>query len=86
LLLTHSRSVSNVKEALLIELSHSLLALFGIAAGSARGLELRMPGTVQARRAAFVWPLCFLAIGLIPLDHRETSDFVATVTFAGNSP
>jgi copper resistance protein D len=70
LLLTHSHAIANVKDALLIEITHTPLALAAIAAGWARWLELRLdpPGN---RIAGWVWPVCFLIIGLILLDYRE---------------
>ncbi len=69
-LLTHSHAIGNVKEQLLIEQSHTLLALGGIAGGWARWLELRLdpPGN---RIAGWVWPLCFLFVGLVLLAYRE---------------
>ena len=42
LLLTHSHAIANLKEQLLIELTHTPLALTGIVAGWARWLELRL--------------------------------------------
>ena len=84
LLLTHSHAISNVKDQLLIELTHTPLALTAIVAGWARWLELRLPsgrlalaggGTVlgqsAARIAAWVWPVCFVLIGLMLLSYRE---------------
>jgi putative copper resistance protein D len=69
-LLTHSHAIANVKEQLLIELSHTPLALAGIGAGWARWLELHLdpPGN---RIAGWVWPICFLLVGLILLSYRE---------------
>ena len=74
LLLTHSHAIANVKEQLLIEVSHTPLALAGIAAGWARWLELRLdpaesPGLRRA--AGWVWPVCLLVCGLILLNYRE---------------
>ncbi|CAH2600965.1 Copper resistance protein [Rhodovastum atsumiense] len=69
-LLTHSHAISNVKEQLLIELTHTPLALFGVAAGWARWLELRLDGRA-ARIAAWVWPICFVLVGLTLLNYRE---------------
>ncbi len=70
LLLTHSHAIANIKEQLLIELTHTPLALAGIAAGLARWLELRLdpPGN---RIAGWVWPICFLLVGLMLLSYRE---------------
>ncbi|MBE7209756.1 MAG: CopD family protein [Gluconacetobacter diazotrophicus] len=70
LLLTHSHQIANVKEAELIELTHTPLALAGIAAGWGRWLELRLPGR-GGRIAGWVWPCCFLLVGLILLWYRE---------------
>ena len=69
-LLTHSHNISNIKEALLIEITHTPLALCGIAAGWARWLELRLEGR-GGRIAGWVWPVCFVMVGLILLDYRE---------------
>ncbi len=69
-LLTHSHAIANVKDALLIELTHTPLALAAIAAGWARWLELRLPGR-GGRIAGWVWPPCFVFIGLLLLLYRE---------------
>ena len=70
-LLTHSHNISNIKDQLLIEITHTPLALFGIAAGWARWLELRLEGR-GARIAGWVWPVCFMLVGLTLLDYRES--------------
>ena len=70
LLLTHSHALANVKDQLLIELTHTPLALAGLGAGWARWLELRLDGR-EARVAGWVWPLCFLVCGAVLLDYRE---------------
>ena len=69
-LLTHSHAIANVKEALLIELTHTPLALAGIAAGWSRWLELRLDGRA-GRVAGWVWPWCFVFIGFLLLIYRE---------------
>ena len=71
LLLTHSHAIANVREQLLIELTHTPLALAGIAAGWARWLELRSDGRI-ARVASWVWPVCFLLVGVILMIYRES--------------
>ena len=74
LLLTHSHAISNVKEQLLIEVTHTPLALAGIVAGWARWLELRLDpvgSPVLTRVAGWTWPVCLLLCGLILLDYRE---------------
>ena len=70
LLLTHSHALSNVKEQLLIEITHVPLALCGITAAWARWLELRLdePGS---RIAAWIWPIAFVLVGVILLLYRE---------------
>ena len=71
LLLTHQHALSNVKEQLLIEVTHAPLALFGLTAGWARWLELRLdpPGN---RIAAWIWPIAFVLVGAILLIYHET--------------
>ena len=54
LLLTHSHAIANIKDQLLIELTHTPLALAGIAAGWGRWLEIRLnsaeePGCMAGR-------------------------------------
>lgn len=70
MLLTHSHAIANLKEQLLIEMSHVPLALAGITAGWARWLEIRMDGKVSAY-ASWVWPIAFVLVGLILLSYRE---------------
>ena len=70
LLLTHSHAIGNIREALLIELSHVPLALAGVGAGWSRWLELRADGPVR-RWAGWVWPVCFLVVGAVLLSYRE---------------
>ena len=69
-LLTHSHAIANVREQLLIEISHTPLALAGVAGAWARWLELRLepPGS---RIAGWVWPVCFLVVGVVLLVYRE---------------
>jgi putative copper resistance protein D len=71
LLLTHSHSLGNVRQELLIEVTHVPLALFGIAAGWARWLEIRLPGR-DGRIAGWVWPVCMAAVGVSLLLYRES--------------
>ncbi|CCE11812.1 putative Copper resistance protein, copD family [Bradyrhizobium sp. STM 3843] len=70
LLMTHSHAIANIKDQLLIEMSHTPLALCGMTAGWARWLELRLQGRIS-RVAAWVWPIAFVLVGLILLDYRE---------------
>ena len=70
LLLTHSHSLTNVREELLAEMSHVPLAIFGIAAGWARWLELRLPPG-DRRVPGAVWPVCFSMVGVVLLLYRE---------------
>jgi copper resistance protein D len=72
-LLTHTHALSNVKEELLIEMSHTPLAVFGITAGWSRWLELRLPPENRAKKyLAWVWPVCFIMVGLILMDYHES--------------
>jgi putative copper resistance protein D len=71
-LLTHMHAITNVKEEMLIELSHTPLAIFGILAGWSRWLELRLPPENNMRKyLAWVWPVCFIFVGLILMDYHE---------------
>jgi putative copper resistance protein D len=70
-LITHTHSLTNYKEELLAELSHIPIALLGIAAGWSRWLEIRLPEGPK-RWLSWVWPVCFLAIGLCLLNYRES--------------
>ena len=70
LLLTHSHALGNVKEELLIEMTHLPIAVLGIVAGWARWLEVEAPDA-EGRWSGWVWPACFVAIGLLLLDYRE---------------
>jgi putative copper resistance protein D len=71
LLLTHSHAIANVKDQLLIELTHTPLALLGIAAGWSRWLELRLDPPAN-RLFGWVWPVCFVLIAGLLLNYRET--------------
>ena len=71
-LLTHMHAITNIKEEMLIELSHTPLAIFGIIAGWSRWLELRLPaGNNMRKYLAWVWPVCFIFVGLILMDYHE---------------
>ncbi|HWY69192.1 MAG TPA: CopD family protein [Terriglobales bacterium] len=69
-LLTHSHSVTNVKEATLIDLSHIPIAVLAVFAGWARWLEVRAH-PVSVRLFSWIWPLCFVAIGTTLMLYRE---------------
>src|SRR5262249_4373020 len=70
LLLTHSHALSNLKDQMLIEMSHVPLALLGVAAGWTRWLELRLDPPA-GRIAAWAWPVCFTLVGLVLISYRE---------------
>jgi len=71
-LLTHMHAVTNIKQEMLVELSHTPLAIFGILAGWARWLELRLPQENNMRKyLGWVWPVCFIFVGLILMDYHE---------------
>jgi copper resistance protein D len=69
-LLTHSHAITNVKENLLVELSHVPMGIVAVFAGWARWLELRLP---EENRAipSWIWPVCFVLIGAGLLNYRE---------------
>jgi putative copper resistance protein D len=69
-LLTHAHGLANPKEEVLIEVTHTPLALVGVTAGWARWLELRLGGATS-RVASYVWPVAFMLAGLLLLFYRE---------------
>jgi copper resistance protein D len=72
-LLTHSHALGNIKEELLAETSHTPLAVFGIMAGWSRWLELRLPPESNAKKyLSWLWPVCFIMVGLILMDYHES--------------
>ena len=74
LLLTHNHAIANVKDQLLIELTHTPLALAGIVAGWSRWLEIRLnprKSPVAWQIAGWIWPACILFSGLLLLGYRE---------------
>jgi putative copper resistance protein D len=71
LLLTHQHAIANVKDQLLIEVTHTPLALSGIVAAWARWLEIRLDPSPERRIFGWVWPLALVMVGLILLDYRE---------------
>ena len=71
MLLTHEHSATDAKGALLAEMSHTSIALFGVTAGWGRWLELRLPKSRMASIAGYLPPLCLTMVGLILLNYRE---------------
>jgi putative copper resistance protein D len=70
LLLAHTHAIANVKEALLVELSHLPLGVLAVAGGCARFAELRGPAEVS-RLARWIWPACLVLIGVLLILYRE---------------
>ena len=70
LLLSHTHAIANLREALLVELSHLPMAVLAVVGGSARWTELRGPPEL-ARPAAALWPACLVLIGALLLLYRE---------------
>lgn len=68
-LLTHSHSVTNMKEETLVELSHVPLGILAVIAGWSRWLEVRMP--TNRRILSWIWPVCFVLIAAGLLNYRE---------------
>ena len=81
-LLTHTHGLTNVKEHVLVELSHTALAIFAVIAGWSRWLELRLPSENPTRKyLAWVWPVCFILIGVILMDYHESNLSSYNLTF-----
>lgn len=72
LLLAHTHAIANVKEALLVELSHLPLGAAAVVASVARWLELRAgPDAPEGRIARWVWPCCLIFISMLLIFYRE---------------
>lgn len=73
-LLGHQHSLGNEKEELLVQISHTGIAICAIFAGVARWLQVRSRSLTGRFRAiaAWVWPVCLTLIGLILLNYRES--------------
>ncbi|HZD48676.1 MAG TPA: CopD family protein [Silvibacterium sp.] len=72
LLLTHEHSATDVKLALLAEMSHTPIALLGVTAGCSRWIELRVPEKNRMTTiAGYLWPVCLTLVGVILLNYRE---------------
>lgn len=72
LLLTHMHGFGeDAKNETLVGMSHTAIAVLGATAGWARWLQMRLPPGKASRRTAWVWPLCFVLIGIVLLDYRE---------------
>jgi putative copper resistance protein D len=70
LLLTHSHALANVKEQLLIEITHVPLALAVIVAAWSRWIQVRLDGP-PARIAAWIWPVALVVASLSLLFYQE---------------
>lgn len=71
MLLTHSHSIANVKELLLLEMTHMPLAVFAIWSGWTRWLELRLADGPGRTVAGALWPAFFCLTALTLLLYRE---------------
>jgi putative copper resistance protein D len=71
LLLTHTHPLGNIQEELLVELNHIPLGLLAVTAGWTRWLELRVAGPPR-RVFSWIWPVCFVLIGVLLLNYRES--------------
>ena len=71
LLLAHTHAIANVREALLVELSHLPLGAAAIIAACARWMELRAGPAPEARVARWVWPCCLVFISGLLIFYRE---------------
>jgi putative copper resistance protein D len=71
MLLTHSHAIANVKELLLLEMTHMPLAVFAIWSGWTRWLELRLEDGRAKVIAGWLWPTFFCLTALTLLLYRE---------------
>jgi putative copper resistance protein D len=72
LLLTHMHGFGDdAKNEMLVGLSHSAIAVLGATAGWARWLQIRLPDRRVSKFTGWIWPLCFILVGIFLLDYRE---------------
>lgn len=71
ILLTHTHALQNVKDELLIEFTHTPLAVLGVTSAWSRWLEVRLDER-GSRIAGWIWPICFILIGLMLMTYRES--------------
>lgn len=72
LLLVHMHGFGDdAQNEMLVGLSHSAIAVLGATAGWSRWLQIRSPDNRTAKLASWVWPVCFVLVGLLLLDYRE---------------
>jgi putative copper resistance protein D len=71
MLLTHSHSIANIKELLLLEMTHMPLAVFAIWSGWTRWLELRLEDGPAKVVAGWLWPTFFCLTAVTLLLYRE---------------
>ena len=73
LLLTHMHGFGgDFKNETLVGLSHAAIGVLGVTAGWARWLQIRSGDPKATRFAGWVWPVCFVLVGVLLLDYRET--------------
>ena len=71
LLLTHAHGSGDMRGEVLANASHILIAIFGITAGGARWLEVRVAAGRAQRLAGVVWPLAIMLAGMVLVNYRE---------------
>ncbi len=72
LLLTHGHgSEASMKEEVLANVSHTLIALLGITAGWSRWLEVRLQAGRARRVAGALWPAAIMLAGMVLVSYRE---------------
>jgi putative copper resistance protein D len=70
-LLLHNHALGNVKNELLIEMSHNAMGILAVFAGLGRWLEISLPESRARRITAHVWPVFLILIGVCLLNYRE---------------
>lgn len=71
LLLGHSHALASVRDEVLVEISHLAIAVLGIVAAAARWLELAGAERSMRWPVGWLWPACFVAVGLVLLAYGE---------------
>ena len=71
LLLTHGHGSGDMRDEVLANASHTLIAILGITAGWARWLEYRVSMGRVKRVAGVAWPIAIMLAGMVLVNYRE---------------
>ena len=84
LLLMHMHNFGeDTQNQVLVTMSHTGIAVLGITAGCSRWLQIRSTDPKYSQIGGWVWPVCFILVGVLLLDYREA---VAVLAYSAVPP